>query len=123
MRTVYVALGFCSFAFSMISLMISSRMVLSINRLPAKHALACLEELDRTGASNAFWWFNRSLLFLLLDVLLSVYMLYDGLCFALCSVLTILPLWMMYHLHQVHVGVVWPMMSFSPHDSSDSPDP
>ncbi|CAE7762435.1 hscB [Symbiodinium sp. CCMP2456] len=128
-RTVYVALAFCSFVFSLISLMISSRLLLSINRLPAKDALACLEELDRAGAAHAYWWFSRSLLFLLFAVLISVYLLYDALCFAICSIFTFLPLWMMYHLHRVHVGVVWPMMNFSPlaadshDDTSDSADP
>ncbi|CAE7575815.1 hscB [Symbiodinium sp. KB8] len=128
-RTLYVALAFCSFVFSLISLMISSRLLLSINRLPAKDALACLEELDRAGAAHAYWWFSRSLLFLLFAVLISVYLLYDSLCFAICSIFTFLPLWMMYHLHRVHVGVVWPMMNFSPlaadsrDDTSDSADP
>ena len=54
--------------------MISSRLLLSINRLPAKDVLACLEELDRAGAAHAYRWFSRSLIFLLFAVLLSVYL-------------------------------------------------
>ena len=121
-RTVYVALGFCSFVFSLISLMISSRLLLSINRLNAKDVLACSEALDGRGASHAFWWFSRSLEFLLLSVLVSVYLLYDEICFAICGALALLPLGMMYHLHKAHVSVVWPLMNFSPASSESTDD-
>ncbi|CAE7501526.1 hscB, partial [Symbiodinium pilosum] len=121
-RTAYVALAFCSFVFSLISLMISSRLLLSINRLHSKDVLMCMEALDSWGASHAFWWFARSLEFLLFAVLLSVYLLYDGLCLAVCCALSLLPLWMMNYLHRAHVGVVWPLMNFSAESSDEASD-
>ena len=78
------------------------------------------------GAVNGYWWFGWSLQFLLFAVLLSVYMLYDGMCFGISCALTLLPLWTMYRLHKAHVGVVWPLVNFSPvtaasqDESSDS---
>ncbi|CAK8985480.1 unnamed protein product [Durusdinium trenchii] len=120
-RLIYVTLGFCSFIFSLISLMIASRLLLSINKLHPRKVLRCLELLEKGWASvDGFWWFHRSLIFLLLSVLISVYLLYGQSCFIICCVLGLLPGAMMWHLHRAHVGVVWPLINLVESETSDS---
>lgn len=119
LRMVYVTCSFLSFVFSLVSLMTASRVLLSINKLNPRNVLSCLESLNTWGAVDAFWWFNRSLQCLLISSVLSIYVLFDSTCFAICCTCALLPLWMMWYLHKAHTGVVWSLLKVQT-DSDDS---
>lgn len=113
-------ISFLSFVFSLISLMTASRLLLSINKLHPRNVLQCLESLDDVwGAVDAFWWFNRSLQFLLISAALSIYVLLDALSFAICAAISLLPFCMMWYLHKAHTSVVWPMINIKDSQCSD----
>ncbi|CAK9003668.1 unnamed protein product [Durusdinium trenchii] len=115
-----VLLSFLSFVFSLNALMTASRVLLSINKLHPRDVLQCLESLDEWDTADGFWWFNRSLVFLLLAVWVLVDLLYDHTCFLLCGVLALVPLGMMWHLHRAHVAVVWPMIRLAAEGSASA---
>ena len=120
-RLLYISFSFLSFVFSLISLMTASRLLLSINKLHPRNVLPCLELLDEWdwGAVDAYYWFNRSLQFLLISAALSIYILVDAVSFGICTAISLLPFGMMWYLRQAHNSVVWPMMHMKDSQCSD----
>lgn len=118
-RSIYVILIFLSFISSLISLMTASRMVLSINKLPPKDVLAAIEALQRWGVTNSYNWFQASLYLLLFAVDTSVFLLYDRVCFALCSAIALVPCAMMCWLNRSHMQVIFPLIRMPSGSDSD----
>ena len=118
-RSIYVILMFSSFASSLTSLLMASRMLLSINKLHPKDVLAAVEDLSGWHASDAYRWFQASLYLLLLAVEVSVYLLYDSICFLLCSVSVLIPWAMMWALKGAHEAVIWPLIHVGAESDSD----
>lgn len=108
---VYIICSFLSFVFSLVSLITASRVLLSVNKVHPRNVLDCIESLNAWGAVDAYWWFSRSLQFLVLSALLSIYMLFDVNCFVICCILTLIPFLMMWHLHKAHTDVVWDLLN------------
>eukprot|EP00931_Biecheleriopsis_adriatica_P123538 TRINITY_DN98593_c0_g1_i1.p1 TRINITY_DN98593_c0_g1~~TRINITY_DN98593_c0_g1_i1.p1 ORF type:complete len:197 (+),score=24.60 TRINITY_DN98593_c0_g1_i1:45-635(+) len=124
LRTTYVSFMFLALCTSGLALYISSRNVLTLNKLPAtdiSRLLDTLEYLETVWASNAFPFFVVSLLSILIAATLGVNLLYnDHLCTQISIALALLSAGYAFLIERSHVSAVKEFIN-GQHCSGDEP--